>query len=141
MVLEKEQGYLKTDRWYYDYTKSEFIDLVKKYPYIPFFVENSSGEDKYYRWNPEIGILETVNAIQILFGNWKPGDIHIKSMIPSKPYLTFIVYTDALARAMCNKREGVEIIINSVGQELVPRKIKTIGSAAYQNRVVASKCV
>ena len=121
MVLEKEQGYLKTDRWYYDYTKTEFIDLTKKYPYIPFCVYDGSENNKYYRWNSEKDILESVEATQIFFDNWKPGDIHIKSMLPRKQYLMFIVYTDALTTSIYKKREGIEIIINSIEQELVPR--------------------
>lgn len=128
MGLEQEQGYLKTDRWYYDYTKEKFIDVAKKYPYMPFCVDNGISVS-YYRWNEKKRILECADPGQILIGYWQIGILNVKEIIPGKPYLSFIVFTQVLTKPFYEKQEGIEIIINSTKQELVPRtRMKVVGS-------------
>lgn len=124
MALEKEQGYLKTDTWYYDYTKEEFIDVLKKYPNIPFFVEDGIENNKYFRWNSKKNILQSVSLEQYLFNRWSSAELKINSRGNRVAVLSFIVFANVIYSFNPKDRlkSTFDILIKRKEQELLPRK-------------------
>lgn len=123
MGLEQEQGYLYVDRWYYDYTISEFLDLIKRYPYVPFFVD--SGEEtfrnKYFRWNKGLDILEYI-YVNKRFSSWNQGNINIKDSSLYKNTINFVLFRETLISHIYKKRDDINIILCRADQELISRK-------------------
>ncbi|MEZ2659207.1 hypothetical protein [Aneurinibacillus aneurinilyticus] len=61
---------LKMNQWYEDYTQEKFINLISKFPLVPFFVDGSSMfvSGVTYRWNN--GKLESKQN-----NEWKEGSL------------------------------------------------------------------
>jgi hypothetical protein len=54
---------IKLDEWYYDNNKEDFLNTIKRFPYVPFFVECSCffGEKLTMRWNKNNQTIEKEN--------------------------------------------------------------------------------
>ena len=95
--MKKENNQLKFNEWYYQYTKEEFLNLIKEYPFVVFFVD---GQESYmisgnrYRWNSNLEVLEEMYYLNgKLEKGWRGSTIESTVDIEEGFLIDFIVRT------------------------------------------------
>lgn len=86
---------LKLEEWNYNYSKEDFLSLIKRHPFIPFFVDGSSCylSGNTFRWNSELNVLEEEYFINNeLDEGWRKSSIETTVNIEEGFLIDFIVF-------------------------------------------------
>ena len=94
--MKKRKDDLKTNEWYYQYTKEDFLKLMKDHPFVEFSVDGVSRylSSNTYRWNSRLEILEEKCFINDdLELGWREGTIESTVDLEEGFLIDFIVRT------------------------------------------------
>lgn len=87
---------LKSNKWYYDFTEENFIELIKLYPYVPFFVSGDScfvtGDT--YRWNDKLNRLESFKPLSNI---WEENSLGMVVDFEGDALVDFVIYESSLS--------------------------------------------
>lgn len=81
---------IEIDKWYYGYSHRRFLNLIKNYPSVPFFIDGSSiaVEGEFYRW--ENNTLQS----KYIDGVWR--HIPLAEIFDKNTLVNFIVFKTTL---------------------------------------------